>query len=153
MPEENVLNYEFLLQIMNRLDFFNKFSLAQKQTLARYSSNFSVYNPGETLINEGDSDATLFILLSGRVMVTKGSNKKAITLMDAGDFFGEMSFITNSPRTATVTAQEVTIVIKVSQISLSELDIEIREILKDKIINKLVNRLDEMNKMFANNLF
>jgi CRP/FNR family transcriptional regulator, cyclic AMP receptor protein len=57
---------------------------------------------GKVLIREGARGHEFFVLLEGTAAVTKRGRKRST--MDAGDFFGEIALVSNSPRTATVTA-------------------------------------------------
>ncbi len=54
------------------------------------------------LTREGRPGREFFVLIDGTARVTKGEKK--IADLGAGDWFGEIALITNSPRTATVTA-------------------------------------------------
>jgi CRP-like cAMP-binding protein len=54
------------------------------------------------LTREGRPGREFFVLIDGTARVTKGEKKVAD--LGAGDWFGEIALITNSPRTATVTA-------------------------------------------------
>jgi CRP/FNR family transcriptional regulator, cyclic AMP receptor protein len=57
---------------------------------------------GATLITEGKQGHEFFVLVDGRVVVSR-SGRKVKDLAD-GDFFGEMSLVSSRPRNATVTA-------------------------------------------------
>ena len=60
----------------------------------------------------------MFVIISGRVEVTvRAGDGSAIRLADlgVGESFGEMSLLTNGPRTATVTACEETRVIELDK--------------------------------------
>jgi HEAT repeat protein len=62
-----------------------------------------------TLIcREGERGSTLFIIVSGKVEVIKGSGKTEtiIAVREAGDFVGEMAILESAPRSATLRAQE-----------------------------------------------
>jgi hypothetical protein len=77
-----------------------------------------VYAIGEPVTREGDPGASMFVIISGRVEVTvRAGDGSAIRLADlgAGESFGEMSLLTNGPRTATVTACEETRVIELDK--------------------------------------
>ncbi len=152
MPESNKLNYEFLIKIMDRLEFFSRFNLLQKQELVQFHKHFSVYEEGEYLITEGDSDSFFFIILSGKVLIAKGDEKKPLAKLEPGEFFGEISFLTKAPRTASAIAVEQSIVIKVSEYALKQMDVDLREMIKDRIIEKLVKRLDHMNSLLTENI-
>ena len=54
------------------------------------------------LIREGERGREFFVLLEGSAEVTKDGRK--INTLGPGDFFGEIALVSNSPRTATVTA-------------------------------------------------
>ena len=65
--------------------------------------------PGEVLFREGDPGEEMFILLSGRVMISKfipGAGEEALAFLERGDFFGEMALIDNQPRSADAKAHE-----------------------------------------------
>jgi CRP-like cAMP-binding protein len=57
---------------------------------------------GKVLIREGESGREFFVLLEGNAEVTKDGRR--INTLGPGDFFGEIALVSQSPRTATVTA-------------------------------------------------
>ena len=57
---------------------------------------------GKELTKEGRPGREFFVLVEGTADVRKGNRR--INQLSAGDFFGEISLITQRPRTATVTA-------------------------------------------------
>jgi CRP-like cAMP-binding protein len=57
---------------------------------------------GKVLIREGERGREFFVLLEGSAEVTKDGRR--VNTLAPGDFFGEIALISNSPRTATVTA-------------------------------------------------
>jgi CRP/FNR family transcriptional regulator, cyclic AMP receptor protein len=141
------LKQHIVLEIMERLDFFDAFSDYEKERITRFYTNFYIYEQGEYLIKEGSRDTSFFILLSGTVSVTKGVKKLLMAKLDPGDIFGEVTFLTDTQRrTSNVFADDTVIVIKVDRGMLRQLSPEIREKIKDRVIEKLVKRLDYMNK-------
>ena len=61
--------------------------------------------PGDLVIRKGDSDASVYVLLKGLAQVVQELNGKPIATLGAGDTFGEMGFLTTSPRSAHVVAK------------------------------------------------
>ncbi|MBP9087428.1 MAG: cyclic nucleotide-binding domain-containing protein [Kofleriaceae bacterium] len=60
---------------------------------------------GEVLFTEGDAGEALYIVAEGEVSVaTEGPPRVEMQRLSAGAFFGEVALITDTPRTATVSA-------------------------------------------------
>jgi len=58
---------------------------------------------GEAIIAEGEVSETLYVLLDGQVAVERSGN--VLALLGAGTHFGEMSLLSQRPRSATVRAK------------------------------------------------
>jgi CRP/FNR family cyclic AMP-dependent transcriptional regulator len=67
-------------------------------------------NTGEVLFKDGDPGDEMYLIKSGKVRISKpaGDVEKTLAVLKEGDFFGEMSVIDGSPRSATATAIEPT---------------------------------------------
>jgi len=65
----------------------------------------TVYEQGEVVFRQGELGDTMYIIQSGAVEVSqlRDDRKVVLSLLERGDFFGEMSLIDKHPRTATVT--------------------------------------------------
>lgn len=74
------------------------------------------FKKNEIIFKEGTPGDALFIIKRGVVKIYKETKtrKKLITILSAGEFFGEMALIDGSPRSATVIAGEDTEVVKLS---------------------------------------
>ena len=73
-----------------------------------------VYNRDEIIFTEGDQGNVMFFIISGTVSISR--KKQIIRTMKRGDYFGEMSMLLNSPRTATVkTLEDNTRIVVISQ--------------------------------------
>jgi signal transduction histidine kinase len=74
------------------------------------------YPAGTVLCQEDAYEATFYIILRGKVLVTKQIAKdqlRHLKILGSGDFFGEMAIIQMAPRAATVTTIEPTRVIEI----------------------------------------
>ncbi len=96
---------------------------AELTTLANFSE-VKRYPAGAFLFHEGDRGDEMYVVLDGKVMITKlipGGGEEALAILRRGDFFGEMSLIDGQPRSADAKAfQGPTTVIVFDDKSLSE---------------------------------
>lgn len=62
--------------------------------------------PGETLIKEGEKSNQLYWLVEGKLEVVKKvqNHEAVINVIEAGDLVGELSFLDQKPRSASVRA-------------------------------------------------
>jgi len=78
-----------------------------KKPISRVRKKFF---PGQVLVKEGEISGWAFLILNGRVSVTKkvGGRDQLLAELGANDLVGEISVIDRKPRTATVTAMTET---------------------------------------------
>ena len=85
---------------------FSSFS-AEELVAVIHSLRLHAYSPGQIVVSEGEPGDSLFVLASGSARVyVEGPERRhrEVRRLEAGDFFGEISLLTGSPRTATVVA-------------------------------------------------
>ena len=63
--------------------------------------------PGQTVFAEGDSGNEMFGVISGAIELRKGD--RVLTQLGVGDTFGELSIISDAPRSLTAVAIEETV--------------------------------------------
>jgi CRP-like cAMP-binding protein len=70
------------------------------------SKYLRVYENGQILFKEGDEGDELFMIVSGKLRVTKviDGQKRNLAVLSDGDLVGEMAIFENKPRSATVEA-------------------------------------------------
>lgn len=114
---------------------------------------------GQNVIREGDYGQEAFLIQSGEVSVyiTKGEEQVELARLDAGQIVGEMAFIFDGPRTASVKATQDTNLIVISrqqfQEKLRESDPTVRAIvqmLSKRIVdsnNTLLNKKSDLNDL------
>ncbi|MCA1995188.1 MAG: cyclic nucleotide-binding domain-containing protein, partial [Coleofasciculus sp. S288] len=88
---------------------------------------------------ENDPGDSFYIILSGSVEVFSQRLKKYIATLHEGEFFGEMSLLLGTPRTATVRTLEDSVLFVVNRADLQKL-LEGHQQLADQLANKLAER-------------
>lgn len=93
-----------------KVDLFRErgLSAAEMKLLATFSSE-ERFRDGSMIFREGEKGDKLYIVLDGRVRISKfipGVGEEALTVLDRGDFFGEMALIDDKPRSADAKAHE-----------------------------------------------
>jgi predicted RND superfamily exporter protein len=63
---------------------------------------------GDFITRRGDTSAELYLLLSGRAVVSPGDGRPAVDTLERGDVIGEMGLVRAQPRSADVIATEDT---------------------------------------------
>ena len=103
------------VKIMNALPFFKTFSDDELFTILN-SSRWLKFSPGDFIVKEGETDNSFYIVLKGSVTIQKrtgvGNFRKPLSTLSTGHCFGEMSVITGNPRTADVTTNEQTFLLR-----------------------------------------
>ncbi len=84
-----------------RLAFFAEFSDAELWEVVR-SASWSGFTGGDRIVSEGAIEDCFYIIVSGDVMVKKGS--RVLSSLTAGDCFGEMGYFGKAPRSANIVA-------------------------------------------------
>ena len=73
------------------------------ELLQRFSRT---YPPGDAICREGEEGSEMYIIQKGKVRVSKrfAGKTHVVSVLEKGDFFGEMAIVSRIQRTATVTA-------------------------------------------------
>jgi PPM family protein phosphatase len=110
-PEDKVLEEQRATEVNLKLDTLKKIPLFRYLTYQELVKVLNItyletYEGGAQIIKEGDSGEELYIVLAGRVVVSRGAQE--IVELHPGVHFGEMALVDQSPRSATVTAKDPT---------------------------------------------
>jgi CRP-like cAMP-binding protein len=108
-----------LPDLLANIPFFEQFTAGHLNDIL-YSSYFLQCDPGDRIIEEGQEDQRIFILLTGELDVIKdGEPVGAIT--KNGEVFGEVAVVSGSPRSATVQARTPVLCLVIDQQFLHDL--------------------------------
>lgn len=122
----------------------NRPTPALQHLLARFVRSLQ---PGEVLFEAGEPGREMFYVLQGGVRLSVGG--RALRDMREGDYFGEMSMLLGSPRTATATAAAPDT--RVVVIGERNFDTILREnpVIVRRILKEMAHRLAAMNERVA----
>ena len=114
---------DIIIDILKNLRLFRDLNYnAIKELTFLFSER--VFQAGETIFAENDTDNSLQVIISGDVRITQRANvsgEETLTVLKKGDFFGEMALLEEMPRTATAFALEETKVFMLFKIKLESL--------------------------------
>jgi CRP-like cAMP-binding protein len=101
--------------------------------------------PGSVVLSEGDAGDFFCIVIEGEMRVTK--NKKLLTVLGAGECFGEMAYLSLSGQTrgATVSAAADSRILRVRVADLEQASVSCRSKFDRAFIGILVDRLNLAN--------
>jgi CRP-like cAMP-binding protein len=88
------------IELIKGMPLFAQCSKAELSLVAAIADEIEL-REGRTLTTEGERGREFFVLVHGEADVRKGNRK--INELCGGDFFGEISVLAGTPRTATVT--------------------------------------------------
>ena len=111
-----------LMDVISQIPFFAPLQETEREQLAE-DATMHVFSTGEMVIREGDSGRSVYVILDGQVRVfTKdnGDNELELATLGVGQFFGEMSFVSGKPRSSSVAALELSVVVELSYDSMAK---------------------------------
>jgi len=106
-----------------------------------------IHPAGHTLIEEGDDSHTAYFLYAGRALVFKNTDegRRRLGELNEGQLFGEMAYLLNEKRTASVVADTELTVLALPPHIMEEL-MRHSAPLSRRIIDTLCQRLEKMNQ-------
>jgi hypothetical protein len=121
-----------LIDVISKIPFFAPLQETEREELAE-DATMHVFSAGEMIIREGEPGRSVYIILDGRVRVftrDSGDNELELATLGVGQFFGEMSFVSGEPRSSSVAALELSVVVELSYDSMANI-VEQNQVVKD----------------------
>jgi CRP-like cAMP-binding protein len=97
---------------------------------------------GDVLVREGDEAETFFVISSGHAAVTRDGRR--VATLGPGDYFGELALFDPAPRSATVTAEGTTSVVRLHRDAFRTALDDVPAI-RDALLHGMAKRLHELD--------
>lgn len=129
---------EDVTDYIHNVHFFNHFTKEQVKEILE-AANVIKVSKGTVMVTEGEIDDSFYIILSGRALVRKGG--RDIAVIERGQCFGEMAYLSGESRTATVISETDCILLKISAMLLDKSPQEIQLLFLKRFAMTLLRRL------------
>lgn len=134
-----------LRDLLRRVSYFDRCTDLELRQLIEYGYR-QLFPSQQIICRENDPGESFYIILTGCVEVISQRTGKYIATLHEGEFFGEMSLLMGTPRTATVRTLEETTLFIIGRSDLQKLLMEHRQ-LADQIAEKLAERQQVLRDM------
>ena len=141
-----------LMDVISKIPFFVPLQETEREELAA-DATMHVFNAGEMIIGEGDLGRSVYIILDGRVKVftsDDGGSELPLATLGVGQFFGEMSLVSGKPRSSSVTALELSVLVELSYASMAKVidqNLAVKEVLEEYHKVRKQDTLDKLAKL------
>lgn len=103
-----VLSYHEKLRLLKSIVLLKKMPERTIQAMAEFIKPRR-FAPGDVVFKEGGLGMSMYFVASGRIRIykrTSGTSGRELAIVGPGDFFGEMAFVDEVPRSASAAATE-----------------------------------------------
>jgi len=107
-PENNLLTIYADMPKLRPPSILTMLNMAQVVQMSPHTELLT-YEPGETIVEQGDIADKFYLITSGRVKVinrTKNGQEIIVDWLASGEYFGEVGLLQSHPRTATIRAAD-----------------------------------------------
>ena len=125
------------VELIRKAPLFSHVSKRQLEQIAQIADEIDL-REGKEMTKQGSRGREFFVLLEGNADVKK--NGRRINKLGPGDFFGEIALVSDTPRTATVTATSPVRALVITDRSFKRLLKDSPEI-QEKVLAALAARL------------
>ncbi len=94
------------VELLRRVPLFSGIESSRLKLLA-YTSDVITYQPGQTIMRQGDIGDAAYVIIKGDadVSVKTDGGPIPVAQLHDGDFLGEIAILCDTPRTATIVAK------------------------------------------------
>ncbi|ANO50876.1 serine/threonine-protein kinase [Woeseia oceani] len=124
--------------LLRALTFFHEFSHAEIWEVLR-ASDWHEYKDEEDIVREGEMDDRFYIIVAGQASVE--ANHKKLGVLEAGDCFGETSYVRGAKRTASIRATGAVTILRVSSTLMEQVSASCQLRFNKVFLRSLITRL------------
>jgi CRP-like cAMP-binding protein len=132
-----VLRRNQKVELIRHVPLFAHVSKGELQQIAQIADEIDL-REGKEMTTQGARGREFFVLLEGSAEVKKDGRR--INTLQGGDFFGEIALVSDTPRTATVTATSPVRALVITERSFKRLLRESPQI-QEKVLSALAARI------------
>lgn len=138
------------LKLMAEIQFFKNLKDSELDNMADDESNFLHYKEGEYIINQGESETPIYILLKGKAIVTRNQNPNSeLAKLKYGAVFGTVSTTESPLRETNVIAQNDALVFRIEEKMVQSFDMETNKMFCRLRKQVLLERLEKLTLVVA----
>jgi serine/threonine protein kinase len=97
------------------------------------------FGPGQVIVHEGDIADSFYVIVKGSVQVMREG--AALTMLKAGDCFGEMAYFSGAKRSADILATEDAIILKINSAMIEKASMNCQLRFMKTFLSTLIERL------------
>jgi CRP/FNR family cyclic AMP-dependent transcriptional regulator len=131
--------------LLSRVPLFAGLSRRHVKRLAEAATD-ARYRPGTTMVLEGKSGDTFFVIVDGEADVLRGVRR--VARLGPGDFFGEIALLDGGPRTATVEARTPVLAMRLGRATFNQM-LKVEPKVGVKILDEVAHRIREREKLLT----
>lgn len=140
------ISHDQKFSIVRKLRFFDTLSDSEVWEVLR-ASVWETYRNGDEIITEGNVDDSFFIIVSGSVMVCKGTTQ--ISSLSIGDCFGEMGYLSKTQRSASIFAENDVSLLKINSSLMDKASLNCQLNFNKVFIKTLIERLTRTSERLS----
>lgn len=135
-----------LLEIVRNKPMFENFTEEEIIQFSKIEFSTKRFKKGEIIFREGEIYSSLYLLVQGTVSINRIGFDHILMKLSPGDLFGEISFLSKTPRHSTVIAEEDVSVIIFDDSFFQKISRSMENKIKIFFIDLLLSRLFSINK-------
>jgi len=129
------------------IPFFSSLGKEERKEVTD-TSTLHGFSTGEIIIREGDPGRSIYVVINGRVKIfgrDYQGKEFELAVLEAGEFFGEMAFLTGKPRLVSAMAEDTTLLMELNYTPMRKL-IQEHSAVKDVLLGYYVDRLKKVKE-------